>query len=104
MESMAYLTAGMMDRPGLPDCSVKPQILFFSLVNTGTRIIYDRKFLLDCRNSPLARTPPCCLPPLQLVYSPGLLVLVSSTIKPPFLTSTWVGNLQSYLSSPSPSW
>nr|XP_020444865.1 acyl-CoA dehydrogenase family member 9, mitochondrial-like [Monopterus albus] len=23
MESMAYLTAGMMDRPGLPDCSVE---------------------------------------------------------------------------------
>lgn len=28
----------------------------------GTRIIYDRKFLLECRNSPIARTPPCCLP------------------------------------------
>ena len=23
MESMAYLTAGMMDRPGLPDCSIE---------------------------------------------------------------------------------
>lgn len=23
MESMAYLTAGMMDRPGLPDCSLE---------------------------------------------------------------------------------
>ena len=23
MESMAYLTAGMMDRPGFPDCSVE---------------------------------------------------------------------------------
>lgn len=23
MESMAYLTAGMMDRPGIPDCSVE---------------------------------------------------------------------------------
>lgn len=23
MESMAYLTAGMMDRPGVPDCSVE---------------------------------------------------------------------------------
>lgn len=29
---------------------------------TGTRIIYDRKFLLECKNSPIARTPPCCLP------------------------------------------
>lgn len=25
---------------------------------TGTRIIYDRKFLLQCRSSPLTRTPP----------------------------------------------
>lgn len=23
MESMAYLTAGLMDRPGVPDCSVE---------------------------------------------------------------------------------
>lgn len=23
MESMAYLTAGMMDQPGLPDCSLE---------------------------------------------------------------------------------
>lgn len=23
MESMAYLTAGMMDKPGLPDCSIE---------------------------------------------------------------------------------
>ncbi|MEJ1286399.1 ankyrin repeat and KH domain containing 1 [Cricetulus griseus] len=29
---------------------------------SGTRIIYDRKFLLQCKNSPIARTPPCCLP------------------------------------------
>lgn len=29
---------------------------------TGTRIIYDRKFLLECKNSLIARTPPCCLP------------------------------------------
>lgn len=27
MESMAYLTAGMMDRPGLPDCSVEAAIV-----------------------------------------------------------------------------
>lgn len=28
----------------------------------GTRIIYERKFLLDLRNSPLSRTPPQNLP------------------------------------------
>lgn len=37
----------------------------------GTRIIYDRKFLLDCRNSPLARTPPCCLPQIPGVTVPA---------------------------------
>jgi hypothetical protein len=28
----------------------------------GTRIIYERKFLMELRNSPLARTPPSNLP------------------------------------------
>uniref|UniRef100_A0AAQ4PNV4 Eukaryotic translation initiation factor 4E binding protein 3 n=1 Tax=Gasterosteus aculeatus aculeatus TaxID=481459 RepID=A0AAQ4PNV4_GASAC len=37
----------------------------------STRIIYDRKFLLDCRNSPLARTPPCCLPQIPGVTVPA---------------------------------
>ena len=46
-------------------------IFFFSISNTGTRIIYDRKFLLDCRNSPLARTPPCCLPQIPGVTVPA---------------------------------
>lgn len=51
---------------------VKHQIFFLSfLSNTGTRIIYDRKFLLDCRNSPLARTPPCCLPQIPGVTVPA---------------------------------
>ncbi|KAI3351942.1 hypothetical protein L3Q82_020763, partial [Scortum barcoo] len=30
-----------------------------------------RKFLLDCRNSPLARTPPCCLPQIPGVTVPA---------------------------------
>ncbi|KPP75483.1 hypothetical protein Z043_105254 [Scleropages formosus] len=38
----------------------------------GTRIIYDRKFLLECRNSPIARTPPCCLPQIPGVTVPLL--------------------------------
>nr|XP_024001615.1 eukaryotic translation initiation factor 4E-binding protein 3-like [Salvelinus alpinus] len=37
---------------------------------SGTRIIYDRKFLLECRSSPLARTPPCSLPNIPGVTSP----------------------------------
>ncbi|KAI6066651.1 Eukaryotic translation initiation factor 4E-binding protein 2 [Aix galericulata] len=36
-----------------------------------TRIIYDRKFLLDRRNSPMAQTPPCHLPDIPGVTSPG---------------------------------
>lgn len=42
-----------------------------SFVSTGTRIIYDRKFLLECRNSPIARTPPCCLPQIPGVTVPS---------------------------------
>ncbi|XP_068927547.1 eukaryotic translation initiation factor 4E-binding protein 2 isoform X2 [Petaurus breviceps papuanus] len=40
----------------------------------GTRIIYDRKFLLDRRNSPMAQTPPCHLPNIPGVTSPGALI------------------------------
>lgn len=39
------------------------------LLLAGTRIIYDRKFLLECKNSPVARTPPCCLPQIPGVTS-----------------------------------
>ena len=42
------------------------------VASAGTRIIYDRKFLLDCRNSPIARTPPCCLPQIPGVTMPSL--------------------------------
>ncbi|XP_051486923.1 eukaryotic translation initiation factor 4E-binding protein 3 [Apus apus] len=41
----------------------------------GTRIIYDRKFLLECKNSPVARTPPCCLPQI-----PGVTSLAQSSL------------------------
>ena len=36
----------------------------------GTRIIYDRKFLLQLRNSPLAKSPPGNLPDIPGVTSP----------------------------------
>ncbi|RWS00116.1 eukaryotic translation initiation factor 4E-binding protein 2-like protein [Leptotrombidium deliense] len=36
----------------------------------GTRIIYDRRFLLDLPSSPMAQTPPCNLQ----VTSPGTLI------------------------------
>lgn len=38
----------------------------------GTRIIYDRKFLMECRNSPVAKTPPCDLPDIPGVTSPNV--------------------------------
>lgn len=44
-------------------------IFFFS----GTRIIYDRKFLLDRRNSPIAQTPPAHLPVIPGVTSQNVL-------------------------------
>lgn len=36
MESMAYLTAGMMDRPGFPDCSVEAAMVKVS--SAGERL------------------------------------------------------------------
>ena len=36
----------------------------------GTRIIYDRSFLLKCRASPLSNTPPSNLPNIPGVTSP----------------------------------
>uniref|UniRef100_A0A2K5Z4X4 Eukaryotic translation initiation factor 4E binding protein 2 n=1 Tax=Mandrillus leucophaeus TaxID=9568 RepID=A0A2K5Z4X4_MANLE len=46
----------------------------FSTTRGGTQIFYDRKFLLDCLNSPMARTPPCHLPNIPGVSSPGTLI------------------------------
>lgn len=39
------------------------------VLSAGTRIIYDRKFLLDRRNSPIAQTPPAHLPVIPGVTS-----------------------------------
>ena len=36
----------------------------------GTRIIYDRSFLLKCRASPISNTPPSNLPDIPGVTSP----------------------------------
>lgn len=52
------------ERPGDTDASPVPPA-------AGTRIIYDRKFLLERRNSPMAQTPPCQLPDIPGVTSPG---------------------------------
>lgn len=53
----------------------------------GTRIIYDRKFLMECRNSPVTKTPPKDLPAIPGVTSP-------TSDEPPMQVS------QSHLHSP----
>ncbi|KAM9451057.1 eukaryotic translation initiation factor 4E-binding protein 1 [Clarias gariepinus] len=59
------------DAAHLPhDYSSTPGGTLFSTTPGGTRIIYDRKFLLECRSSPLAQTPPSCLPDIPGVTSP----------------------------------
>ncbi|XP_051474073.1 eukaryotic translation initiation factor 4E-binding protein 2 [Apus apus] len=54
-----------------PDYCTTPGGTLFSTTPGGTRIIYDRRFLLDRRNSPMAQTPPCHLPDIPGVTSPG---------------------------------
>lgn len=51
-------------------------VFFFFFFATGTRIIYERKFLLQLRNSPLSKTPPKNLP-----FIPG--VTCDENAKPP---------------------
>jgi hypothetical protein len=43
----------------------------FATTPGGTRIIYDRSFLLECRNSPLARSPLTNLPKIPGVTCPN---------------------------------
>lgn len=46
-------------------------LLFFPRLSfTGTRIVYERKFLLQCRNSPHSKSPPCNLPTIPGVTEP----------------------------------
>nr|XP_033805859.1 eukaryotic translation initiation factor 4E-binding protein 1 [Geotrypetes seraphini] len=54
-----------------PDYSCTPGGTLFSTTPGGTRIIYDRKFLMECRNSPVAKTPPRDLPNIPGVTSPN---------------------------------
>lgn len=51
------------DASQLPhDYSSTPNGTLYSTTPGGTKIIYDRNFLLQMRNSPVARTPPKNLP------------------------------------------
>ncbi|KAH0623181.1 hypothetical protein JD844_031221 [Phrynosoma platyrhinos] len=54
------------------DYSTTPGGTLFGTTPGGTRIIYDRKFLMECRNSPVAKTPPCDLPDIPGVTCPNV--------------------------------
>uniref|UniRef100_A0A8C9HSH6 Eukaryotic translation initiation factor 4E binding protein 2 n=1 Tax=Piliocolobus tephrosceles TaxID=591936 RepID=A0A8C9HSH6_9PRIM len=57
------------------DYSTTPKGTLFSTTPGGTLcIISDTKFLLDLRSYPMARTPPCHLPNIPGVTSPGTLI------------------------------
>ncbi|KAK0138734.1 Eukaryotic translation initiation factor 4E-binding protein 1 [Merluccius polli] len=53
------------------DYSSTPGGTVFSTTPGGTRIIYDRKFLLECRGSPVAKALPRGLPDIPGVTSPS---------------------------------
>jgi len=52
------------------DYSSTPGGTLFSTTPGGTRIIYDRAFLLHLRNSPMSKSPPKNLPTIPGVTSP----------------------------------
>ncbi|XP_062867652.1 eukaryotic translation initiation factor 4E-binding protein 1 [Trichomycterus rosablanca] len=71
------------DAAHLPhDYSSTPGGTLFSTTPGGTRIIYDRKFLLDCRSSPLAHTPPTYLPDIPGVTSPPTIGVNNNKTRP----------------------
>ncbi|XP_026871610.1 eukaryotic translation initiation factor 4E-binding protein 2 [Electrophorus electricus] len=75
-ESRAIPTRTVLinDSTQLPhDYCTTPGGTLFSTTPGGTRIIYDRKFLLDRRNSPIAQTPPAHLPVIPGVTSQNVL-------------------------------
>ena len=45
-------------------------VMAYRIYISGTRIIYDRKFLMSCRKSPLAKSPPANLPSIPGVTTP----------------------------------
>lgn len=74
------------DASQLPhDYSSTPGGTIFSTTPGGSRIIYDRSFLMQMRNSPVARTPPKNLPVIPgvtLSSSPDASKLCASPKKP----------------------
>lgn len=66
------------DEAQLPvDYSSTPGGTIFSTTPGGTRIVYDRAFLMQLRNSPIAKTPPKNLPNI-----PGVTLSINDKEKP----------------------
>ncbi|ESO87446.1 hypothetical protein LOTGIDRAFT_220154 [Lottia gigantea] len=53
------------------DYSSTPGGTIFSTTPGGTRIVYDRAFLLQCRNSPLTKSPPPNMAKIPGVTTPA---------------------------------
>uniref|UniRef100_A0A452J6K2 Eukaryotic translation initiation factor 4E binding protein 1 n=1 Tax=Gopherus agassizii TaxID=38772 RepID=A0A452J6K2_9SAUR len=71
-----YITSTRLSLPdGAPllpgDYSTTPGGTMFGTTLGCTRIIYERKFLTECCNSPVAKTSPCDLPDVLGVTSPN---------------------------------
>ena len=45
--------------------------LFLFFIFAGTKIFYDRSFLLQCRNSPLTKSPPPNMAKIPGITTPG---------------------------------
>ncbi|XP_003385481.1 PREDICTED: eukaryotic translation initiation factor 4E-binding protein 2-like [Amphimedon queenslandica] len=54
----------------------------YSTTPGGTRIIYDRKMLLQLRDSPYSRTPPTRLPPIPDIIAEGSVAVPQGTKSP----------------------
>ncbi|XP_022317920.2 eukaryotic translation initiation factor 4E-binding protein 1-like isoform X1 [Crassostrea virginica] len=53
------------------DYSTTPGGSIFSTTPGGTKIFYDRSFLLQCRNSPLTKSPPPNMAKIPGITTPG---------------------------------
>ena len=60
------------------DYSTTPGGTIFGTTPGGTKIVYERAFLINMRNSPLARTPPKNLPSIPGWCSCGKVIIPKS--------------------------
>lgn len=75
MESMAYLTAGMMDRPGVPDCSLEAAMV---KVRQLCRLVL---VLLNQCKTIILTILMCCLSSVQVFSSEGAWICCSEALQ-----------------------